>query len=444
MNSSDFLSILTDWNYWGNYRIDLIKREFYLNRIKALFSPRTALILLGIRRSGKSSLFHLYLQELFSSGVLEVKDSLIVNLEDPRFTKQITARDLYKLFEVYQKNLNSTNPIVVLDEVQNVEEWERFVRYLLEAKGIRVIITGSSSKLLDQEISTVLTGRHVDIEVFPLNFKELLGFRGIDFYSDVQMSKNKIAIERVLDGYLKYGGFPEINLCESKERKRELLFRYFDDIIFKDLVKRFNIKKVYKLEQMANILITNIATLQSYNRLKTQLGLSLDTVERFVHYFERIRMFFFMKKYDYSIGKQIRSIHKVYLADNGFYYARGFRFSENIGRLVENIVAIELYKKQIYSPGIELYYWRDNQQREVDFVVKEVTSVRKLIQVCWNISNPRTLKREVSNLLKASHELGCNDLLIINEDVEDQIEYTINSVTRQIYFVPLWKWMLIE
>ena len=252
MNSSDFLDILTDWNYWGNYRIDLKKREFYLKRINTLFSPRTALTLLGIRRAGKSSLFHLYLQDLFSSRLLEVKDSLIVNLEDPRFTKLITAQDLYKLFEIYQKNLTPINPIVVLDEVQNVEGWERFVRYLLEAKRIRVIITGSSSKLLDQE--------------------------------------------RVLDGYLKYGGFPEVNLCESKERKQELLFRYFDDIIFKDLVKRFNIKKVYKLEQMANILITNISTLQSYNSLKTQLGLSLDTVERFAHYFKRIRMFFFMKK----------------------------------------------------------------------------------------------------------------------------------------------------
>ncbi|HEX9972100.1 MAG TPA: ATP-binding protein [bacterium] len=442
MNESTYFDILVDWNYWGNFQSALKKREIYLKRVHTLISPRTALSLLGIRRAGKSSIIHLYLQQLFSDKNLEIKNSLIINLEDPRFNRQLTAQDLHQLYEVYLQNLHPTDPIIVLDEVQNVEGWERFVRYLSEAKNLRVIVTGSSSKVLDQELATVLTGRHVDIEVFPLTLKEILEFEAIPYDSAVMVAKNKIAIKRAFDNYFQWGGFPEIHLSGSSERKRELLFRYFDDIIFKDLVKRFNIQEVHKLEQLANILITNIATLQSYNRLKTQIGVSLDTVERFVRYFEVARMFFFLKKYEYSIGEQIRSVHKVYLIDNGFYTAKGFRFSENVGRLAENLVAIELIKRRLALPNLELYYWRDYQQREVDFVVKLGTKVHQLIQVCWNVSDPRTLKREVNNLLRASQELNCNDLQIITGDYEDQQEHLTNDVTCQIRFVPLWKFVL--
>ncbi|MCU0645594.1 MAG: ATP-binding protein, partial [bacterium] len=358
MNESNYFNILVDWNYWGNFQTQLKNRPRYLKRVQTLFSPRTALSLLGIRRAGKSSIIHLYLQELFAQKTLEPKNSLVINMEDPRFARQLTAQDLHQLFESYWQNLDPTDPIIVLDEVQNVDGWERFVRYLLEAKNLRVIVTGSSSKMLDQELATVLTGRHVDIEVFPLMFREILEFEAIPHDSTVQLTKNRIAIKRALDNYFQWGGFPEVYLSESIERKRELLFRYFDDIIFKDLVRRFNIQEVHKLEQLANILITNTATLQSYNRLKSQINVSVDTVERFVRYFEIARIFFFLKKYEYSIGEQIRSVHKVYLIDNGFYAAKGFHFSENVGRLAENLVAIELFKRRLTLPNLELYYWK--------------------------------------------------------------------------------------
>jgi len=444
MNESTYFEILIDWNYWGNFQVQLKHRHIYLNRIQVLFSPRVALSILGIRRAGKSSIIHLFLQELFNQKKLEPKNSLIINLEDLRFSQKLTAQDLQQLFEIYLQNLSPTDPIIILDEVQNVEGWERFVRYLLEAKKLRVIVTGSSSKVMDQEFATVLTGRHLDIEVFPLMFREILQFESIPYESALHLSKNKIAIKRAFDNYFQWGGFPEVYLSESIERKKELLLRYFDDIIFKDLVKRFNIQEVHKLEQLANILITNIATLQSFNRLKSQIKVSIDTVERFVQYFATARIFFFLRKYEYSIGKQIRSVQKVYLIDNGFYTVRGFRFSENLGRLAENLVAVELFKRRLTHPDLELYYWRDYQQREVDFVVKLGTDVQQLIQVCWDVSDPRTLKREVNNLLRAGKELHCSDLLIVTEDVEDQREYAINSNTRKIRLVPLWKFILNE
>lgn len=441
MNATEILNILADWNYWGSFRTQLLQRTPYLRKMRTLFSDKEALALVGIRRAGKSSLVHLYLQEMFAKKALAAKQSLIINFEDPRFSGRLDGADLHQIYEVYLRQLKPEKPLVVLDEVQNVEGWERFVRYLLEAQNAQVIVTGSSSKLLSSELATVLTGRHIDIEVFPLSFKELLDFKGIAHCSDVDAAKNRIAIQSEMDAYLRWGGFPEVVLSNAGERKRELLAHYFDDILSKDLVKRFNIKEVQKMEQLAHLFVTNTAALQSFNRLKDLLQLSLDTVQRFARYFEMVRLFYFIKKYEYSLGKQMRSTHKVYLADNGFYEARGFRFSDNIGRLAENCVAVELFKRRTFSP-LEIYYWKDYQQREVDFVVKEQRYVRQLIQVCWDISNEGTLKREVTSLLRASRELNCDDLLVVTENADFEREYQNNGVSRKIRFVPLWRWML--
>ncbi|NOZ62078.1 MAG: ATP-binding protein [Calditrichaeota bacterium] len=442
MSYNNFFDILADWNYWGNFKADLKSRDDYIRQIESIFSQKTALTLFGVRRAGKSSLFNLYLQQLFSQKNLDVKESLIINLEDPRFPAKISTQELLEIIELYQKNLSPKNPLIVLDEVQNVDGWEKVVRYLLEAKKFRVIVTGSSSKLLGQEISTTLTGRHVDVEIFPLNFKEILRFKSIDFSSDLEIVKNKIEIQRAGDGYLQWGGFPEIVLSNGDARKRELLVRYFDDIIFKDLAKRFDIKQIHKLEQMSNLLIANIATLQSFNSLKKKLNISLDTVERFARYFQIARMFYFLKQYDYSIGRQIRSIHKVYVSDLGFYQAKGFRFSENVGRIAENVVANELFKRRVCDPRLEIYYWKDNQQREVDFVVKSGEKVKELIQVCWDTSDPQTMKREVNNLIRAGAYLDCQNLIIVTGKEKKEQTFQVRGGRHQIKFIPLWEWML--
>ena len=442
MNPNNFIEILADWNYWGNYKVELKERDHYIQKIDSIFSEKTALTLFGVRRAGKSSLFNLYLQNLFSKNALDVKESLIINFEDPRLPAKMNASELLELIETYQKNLSHKNPLIVLDEVQNVDGWEKVVRYLLEAKKFRVMVTGSSSKLLGREISTTLTGRHVDIEVFPLKFDEILMFNNIDFSNQLEIAKNRFEIQKTAEEYLLWGGFPEVVLSNTDERKRELLTRYFDDIIFKDLVKRFNIEQVHKLEQMANLLIANIATLQSYNSLKKRLNISLDTVERFAHYFQIARMFYFVKKYDYSLGRQIRSISKIYVSDLGFYRAKGFRFSQNLGKIAENLVANELFKRRIHNPGIEIYYWKDIQQREVNFIVKTGEKVTELIQVCWDTSNPKTMKREVRNLIRAGEYFDCQNLIIITANEKKKITSQANGRKGEITFYPLWEWML--
>ncbi len=443
MDKNTLLEILLDWNYWGHFKTRLKNRPVYLERMEKLLSAKTALTILGIRRSGKSSLIHLFLQEKFATNELQINDTLILNLEDPRFRQPVTSVDLNRMWEIYLKEVNPERPLVILDEVQNVDGWERFARFLMEAKGVQVIVTGSSSKLLDSEISTSLTGRHVDMEVFPLSFVEWLSFKGMYYRTNLEITRARLEIQRMLDEYLRWGGFPEVSLALTTEHKRELLLRYFDDILFKDIVKRYRIHQVNKLEQLSLLLLTNTSTLQSMNRLKNQLNLSLDTVERFIEYLKNSRIFLFLRKFDYSLGKQMRSIYKAYIADTGFYFAKGFRFSDNIGRLVENLVLIELNKKRLNFPDLEIFYWKDAQQREVDFVVKQNQRVNQLIQVSWNLEDEQTLKREVRSLLKAGVLLNCDNLIIINENLEEEREYDYKGENRTIRFIPLWKWLLL-
>lgn len=438
LNEAEIMGILTEWNFWGSFSEELKERSFYIHRMGQLFAPKTATILLGVRRAGKSSVAHLFLKRLIEEKQIDGKDSLIVNFEDPRFPPALESGDLFRMYEIYLKNLEPANPVIVLDEVQNVKGWEKFVRYLLEAKKARIIITGSSSKLLGMEMSTVLTGRHVDMEVFPLDFREFLYFNGVAPANGIEVYKNKIKIQRLLDEYLKWGGFPEVTLSSSVQRKNELLVRYLEDIIMKDAVKRFGIKEIEKFENLVSIYISNISTLQSFNRLKERIGASLDTVERFSGHLETVRMFLFLKKFEYSVGEQIKSVRKVYVIDPGFYTVKGFRFSENYGKVAENVAAVELFRGRSINPGLEIYYWRDYQQREVDFVIKDEEKVKQLIQVTSASDSDEIEKRETDALVKASKELGCKDLLVVTTDYEDE-KYVKGE---KIKFIPLWKWLL--
>ena len=441
MKDEEIWEILVDWNLWGNFDQEFRKREFYMSRALQLLKGKEIVVLKGVRRSGKSSLGYLILRELVKDGVFRSEDTLVINFEDPRFPSKLDARDLMKIYEVYLRKINpKRRHIILLDEIQIVEKWEKFARFLMEAKGVKVMITGSSSKLMSEEYASVLTGRHLDIEVFPLNFKEFLEWHGIKINDRIEIAKRRYEIQNLLEKYLSLGGFPEVTLAE-KPRKIELLRRYLDDIITKDVAKRFNIREVEKLENLVKSYISNISTLQSFNKLRKVVGLSLDSVERFSKYLEISRLLFFVPKFGYSIKQQILSPKKVYVIDPGFYSIAGFRFMENVWRLMKNLVALELLRKQVLNPMIEIFYWRDQLGREVDFVVKEGLKIKQLIQVCYDIAELETKKREIRALIKASKQLKCKDLLCITWDYEAEEEIAWRGVKRKIKFIPLWKWL---
>lgn len=436
LSEGRILEVLMDWNYWGSYKRNFIKRNDYFKKINNLCKGNEVVVIKGVRRSGKSSIAYLFIKNLIDLG-LDAKKTLFINFEDPRLPSVISLEELNRIFETYLKNVESNPKYVVLDEVQYIEGWEKFARFLPEAKGIKVIVTGSSSKLMSEEYSTVLTGRHVDVEVFPLSFSEFLKFKNLEVKEKIDIIKERINIKRLLDEYIEWGGFPEVVLSEETERKSELLRSYFYDILLKDIVRRYRIKKVLELEKLAKFYISNISTIQSFHKLKGLLNLSLDTVERFSRYMLIARLFLFLDNFSYSIKEQVRSMKKVYTIDLGFYKLHGFKVSENIGRVIENVVMLHLLRKMEFNPIMKIFYLKMNNY-EVDFVVKEGSEVKQLIQVTYVSNKDELSKRETQSLLKASELLNCKDLTIVTWDYEDEIKVEDKTIKCS----PLWKFLL--
>ncbi|MEM5811670.1 MAG: ATP-binding protein [Candidatus Aenigmatarchaeota archaeon] len=436
MNEEKIMEILLDWNYWGNYEKEFIERKDYEKKIENLSKGNEIIVVKGIRRAGKSSISYFFLKKLINSG-LNPRKTLIINFEDPRLPPILTLDKVNKIFETYLKNVENRPEYVMLDEIQYVERWEKFARFLSEGKNLKVIVTGSSSKLMSEEYATVLSGRHVDVEVFPLSFREFLYFKGLKIEEKIEMMKKRIEIKKLLDEYLEWGGFPEIALTENKERKMELLKTYFNDILLKDVVKRYKIKKVIEIENLAKFYISNISNIQSFHKLKEILNISLDSVERFSKYLLTARLFLFLDNFSPSIKTQIRSKKKVYTIDLGFYKMHGFKLSENIGRIMENIVMLHLARKMEFQPLLKIFYLKSNDY-EVDFVLNEGLEITQLIQATYASSKDEIERREIKGLLKASELLKCKNLLIITWDYEDEL----NVENKTIKCIPLWKWLL--
>lgn len=432
MDKIQILEILQDWNFWKK-ELDIgIKRKEYLKFALRFLKSNIVLAIIGVRRSGKSFLMRQLAKELKEKGVKE-NNILIINFEDRRFT-EFNLKLLDQIYETYLENLKPTKPYIFLDEIHKIPEWEKWVRTFHELNKAKIIVSSSSSKLMYGELASVLTGRHLDIVVFPLTFSEFLYFRGLKIRDKLDLVAKKIEIKNFLNEYLEYGGFPEVVL--SKEKK--LLLTYFEDILAKDIEKRYKVRETEKLKSLANFYLTNISSLITFNSLKKYLELSTDTIEKFSSYLEEANILFFIKRFSFKVKEQEKAARKIYAIDVGLANSVGFKFSRDLGKIIENIVAINLKKNETLNPNIKTYYWQDILKKEVDFVIKEKQKINQLIQVCWDIEKYKTKEREVNALLKASKELKCNNLLIITEDKEG--EEKIKGKT--IKYAPLWKWLL--
>lgn len=230
--------------------------------------------------------------------------------------------------------------------------------------------------------------------------------------------------------YLEFGGFPQVILNPGK---KEILLTLFQDVLEKDICKRYKVRKTEKLKSLASFYLNNFASPITFSSSEKQLQISADTIEKFSSYFQNSYLFFFLKRFSYKIREQEKSPRKVYAIDTGLANLAGFRFSENWGKLAENLVFLELLRRQK-----EIYYWKDEQHREVDFLIKEGLKVTEAIQVCWQMDNQKTKKREFQNLVRAMKELKINSGLIItdSEEREERIDHL------RIKIVPLWRWLL--
>jgi len=434
MKKDALLEILSDWNFWAKEIDTGITRKEYLKEIIKLITKTNQIVCItGIRRSGKSTLIKQIAKEITNG--MKHENTLIVNFEDERFSER-NLKTLIDIYNCYLEKVGPDNkPFVFFDEIQNVQEWERFVRGKHERKEANIIVSGSSSKLLGAELATLLTGRHLIFNIYPLSFKEFLFFKNLQIRSEIDIATKRIEIKRLFQEYLESGGFPEVVLSSEKKR---ILLSYFDTIISRDIIERFNIREREKIKTLAKFYLTNISSSVTYNKVSRFINVPLTTVERFSEYLETANLIFFIKKFSYSLKGQEKSPRKVYSIDCGLSNTIGFRFMKNFGRTMENIVAVELKIRQTFNPSIEIFYWKDYQQREVDFVLKAGTEVKQIIQVSYKIDDMNTKERELRSLLKAMDEFKLKEGLIITDDFED--EEKIDG--KKVIYTPLWKWLL--
>lgn len=404
----------------------LQKRELAL-RLQEPYVPRVAKnldlnnnlikVIIGPRRAGKS-LFAIHQLILKGNyGYVNFDDETLVNISD------------YNELVEGIKTIYANPKYLLLDEIQNLPRWELFVNRL-QRQGYTLVVTGSNAHLLSRELATHLTGRHTLHTMFPLSFKEYLGN---------EEHKTTIEIRSELSTYLVQGGYPEP--FAKRLDYREYLSTLFESIIYKDIVKRFSLRSVQAIEDLSVYLLSNIAQEYSYNTLARMTKCkSSHTVEKYLHYLEEAFIFFRLSRFSYKLKEQLSGPKKIYCIDNGFLHAKAFGISPNTGKLYENCVAVFL-KKLIYERHSSLYYWRNAQQEEVDFVVKEGLRVTQLIQVCSDLQQLKTKEREIRALLKASKELRCKDLFVITDDYEAEEQEEWFGIKGKIRYVPLWKFL---
>jgi len=370
-------------------------------------------VISGVRRSGKSTLLRQISKKL--------SDFYYINFDDERLIN-FKVEDFNNLLIVWQKQFASKN--ILVDKIQNVQFWERFVRRIHD-EGYKIFITGSNAKLLSSELSTHLTGRYFKIELYPFSFKETLLFRHVNLAK--LTSKIKATIFKFFDNYLKNGGFPEY----LKHQDVEFIKRTYEDIVYRDIITRFGIRETKPFRQLANFLFTNFTKEANYNSLSNILGIkSAISVKNYIGFLEESYLVFELYRYDFSLKKQMASNKKIYIIDNGVRNNVAFYFSEDRGRLLENTVFLELKRR-----GCEIYYYKE--KNECDFIIKEKDKIVEAIQVTQKINHSNE-KREIDGLLSAMEQFSLKEGVLLTESEEE--ERKIGK--KVIKFVPLWKWLL--
>ena len=399
MESGEIISVLEKWNFW-NRDIDTGIRRNATDAISPALNLNKVITLTGVRRCGKSYIARQLARHLIDSKVPR-ENILIVNFEEPYF-EGIDLKGLMKIYESYTEIIKPKGkPYLILDEIQEVDRWEKFVRSINEKKEANVIITGSSSKLMSEELSSTLTGRQLTFRIFPLSFKEFLRFKGLEISDKKSAYLNTENIKKHLWEYAESGGFPETVLIADPEIKSRIVLEYYNTILNRDIINRFRIRSIDKIKSLAKYYISNISSPITFRKLSPVLGAPVETLSRFSEHLQTSNIVFFVDRFSFSLKEQQNSPRKVYTIDNSLFTVIGFRFMENRGKLIENLAAVELRRRCEASPSLSCFYWKDQQQREVDFVIKESIKVKQIIQVCYSLDDSRTKERETKNLIRA-------------------------------------------
>ena len=418
MNKDKIFEILNDWNFWFKPLPKTFERESYESEIARKSLAGEVIVIKGVRRSGKSTLLINEIKRLIETGI-DAKNILFVNFEDQRFRMFDEKTLLEDIKNIYLEYIQPVGDIVImLGEVQNVKAWEQWILKEYELTNNRLYVTGSNSHLLGAEFGTALSGRYLDIEVFPLSFKEYLSFNNINIQSKAELIHNKMKVKQLFNAYMKYGGFPKTVLLEDESLKKDTVKSYYDSILLKDIVARYKLKNYQVLNELSLFLLSNNATINAYNRLKNNFSTSFDSIRDYMEYLLNSYMILSINKFDYSLKKQIANPKKFYAIDTGFSNAVSFNISKKIGANLENIVFLELRRKTK-----EIYYYKTAKGLEVDFLIRK-DDVTKLIQVSVTLENEETYKRELRVFAEAKKELrGKVKAILISFDDSKTLNY---------------------
>ena len=411
-------------DYFREY--EYIPRDILERELKIPMKSRFIISIIGPRRAGKTYF-------LFSLSK-KIENQVYLNFEDPRLA-EITYRELRDVIRIFIEIYGRNPDYLLLDEIQNIENWEKTVRELHDLGKYRIFLSGSSSKLLGKEIATQLRGRSLSYILLPFSFREFLRFKQITIKK--YLSKDEEArIKNLLRNYMEFGGFPDV---VKNEEKLKILKEYSDLILFRDFIERHRIRNLDLARMIHTFMIQNYSKESSvrslYNKLKTNIKVGKDTVYEYVTKLEDTMFFFFLRRYSNKVHLRESWPKKIYLCDTGL--AKIVRYSQDYGRLMENIVLLDLIRKRNENPLLEFFYLKFTDG-EIDFVLKEGLEIKQLIQVTYASGRDEIERREIKSLVKAGNELKCKDLLLITWDYEDELKVD----NKTIRCVPLWRWLL--
>lgn len=417
------------WNRWGKAQLKAGFKRTILQFILPFIDTPEVVVLSGLRRSGKTTILYQIMDHLQNQGV-PLEAMLHMNFEEPSLGPKLGIELLDELYQIYRQEIYPTGKAYIFfDEIQGVPNWERWVRARNESEDIKIFITGSSANLMSRELATLLTGRHVNFHVTPLSFNEFLQFREISVPAKKRIQINpEPVIQNALNIYLQWGGFPEIVLSDSETRKQFLLKQYFDDILFKDVAMRHQIRDIVLLRNIAVHLLTQTANLISINRIAKLFQISLESAGDYCGYLQEAFLLDFLSFYSLKVAERNRNPRKVYAADLGLRQMVSLAHSEDKGKLIETAVYHHL-QRLAYG---NVFYWKGKQ--EVDFILRKGNTIYSAIQVAYeNLDNFEILQRE---------QLALNDMNHKFKNAKGILVTAIMPKRKIKNCVPLWIFLL--
>jgi len=422
-------ALLLHNKHWNNVPYDIAIERDLLKKLLKFHHTVEIQIISGIRRSGKSSLLKLYINEIIKTE--NPKSILFVNFDDPNYSEIYNhPQKIQNIIEISEKLTQVKIDYLFFDEIQAVLGWEKFIKSVYDANSYKKIcITGSNSQLLSSNYSTLLSGRYITNQLYPLSLGELLHYN--NFNDQLSVLQNKPSILNLLENTLKFGLFPEIIKKTENDIKHETLINYFDSILIKDCIVNKNIRDIKSFKDLSFYLLNNISSLYSYNSISKAINTNDITIKDYINAMTEAFLLYEIPQFSFKVKQQIKSKRKIYCIDNGLITAVSLNFSENRGKLLENLVFSEFLK----MGNSQIYFYNEN--KECDFIVK-IDDKLIAVQVCFEINNSNR-EREISGIMQVQKIFPINYSLIITFNQTETINdnFKIVSILQLIENIKL-------